>query len=164
MLAAPASASKIHHVPVIVKNLITPTKTNPLRSELLVVKPNVSIGDPGVSGECAIDQDTTFGNKIMIGKAWVISCTGDETETCKTQATLQVYDKYLGLWEAVDSGVTTDGCSYAERSVASAGCTSTTTFYDYRTQGIYTILWGDGDVSGPVAFPGGEIEENFICS
>jgi hypothetical protein len=174
-LALPASAAVAtgtpRHERAHVKTLVAPTKTSTLHIERLTVpgaaraKPNTIAGG---GGTCATSEETTFTKNTyphgtLVGKAWTSDCTG--ASSCHQLATLQIYDikdPALG-WSNVDSGVTTTGCSFAHRSVASASCTSTTTPWDYRTRGIFTVLWDNGSMSGPVDLYSGAQGDNYAC-
>lgn len=136
--------------------------------KVLVSRPGlriVRIMAPDDIGSCTVENATTYFAGIITATTYMTDCT--EAGICLQLADLQQLDSSMPKfgWGTIDSGVTTEGCSYANRSVASASCKTVTTKWSYRTLGIVTILWDDGDQSGPEdTYNNGLLDTKYLCS
>jgi hypothetical protein len=85
----------------------------------------------------------------MVAYTWVNDCNGYES-ACSSLATVQSYYPQDNEWYFEFSGSTTSGCDGPD-SVAVASCMGWRTAIDYRTTGIYTVVWDNGSSSELVA-------------
>lgn len=116
--------------------------------------------------ECLVDTDVNLNAStgIITGYAAVTSCS-PPASLCTSHATIQVQDPRdpdLG-WGTVDSSVKTEGCTFADRAVASSTCHSDVDVWNYRTQGLYEITWDDGTESGPQYRYDGTDNRGWLC-
>jgi hypothetical protein len=60
-------------------------------------------------------------------------------------------------------GVTTKGCNYASRSVASYGCKISPQNWRYWTAGLYTVRWDDDTSTDPVPRYSTATTSRYLC-
>jgi len=143
---------------------VRPTKNHPLHIEQLTV-PRDLIGGGG-GDECTAGQTLGFnsGNVTLTGSAYTYNCVG--AAACSQHAAIQIFDPKdpsIG-WTTTKEGIQTSGCTKGHASVAvKTNCTKSSQQWDYRTQGIYTIVWDNGDVTGPVDEYSGTLSSTTLC-
>jgi hypothetical protein len=158
-------------VKVRVTQIRLPTKNNTLHEVKITEtnqpvslrKPNTSVQEGG--GICYVDENVTFdyATENLNGRAWLFNCTGEAA--CSAHALTQVYDSYAQDWQTVEGGAVTSGCSESDASRAGpTPCLSIKTQDVYRTRGIYTVVWADGDTSEGGPFYSGTTGLSWLCS
>jgi len=124
-----------------------------VRSEVApIARAPIGGGGGGVCNVAIKNPSVNLRPETVSGSATIIGCVG--AAACSEFAQLQEESPTNpGNWFVVASGNRASGCSPGNGSIVVKRCTSTAhVFHTYRTQGIFSVVWDDGQVTGGVVF------------
>lgn len=148
---APAQATACRHVRIEITQLATHrTNTSVLSTQRVTVRVSKVTGR--LQASCLLHEEiqlkTRKRGKVLGGRTWTDTCTG--ALDCIQTADLQEQSPTdPDSWVNVENGSTEYGCVELDYAWANADCRSTGVYNTYRTRGIFTIYWDNGEVFGP---------------
>jgi hypothetical protein len=145
------------------------TKTSIIRSERVIAYPAARCGAASLwprtaQGECKwneeLNPDKLSSKGVLNGRDWTDDCTG--AASCAQGADMQ-WRTPGGDWDLLKAGSQTNGCVEAAYAWVNVRCFSDPAYNAYRDLGTFTIVWDDGDITGPDQEPSPSLTLQKMC-